>query len=61
MMECDVEILEGIKKQVQCENDEIHRLYLEANPDAIAPVEIRAEKEGDRFYLPLTDTENENP
>lgn len=53
LVPCYPDALEQIKKQIQCENDEIERLYLERFPDAIAPVEIKSEREGDRFYIPL--------
>lgn len=49
---CDRNALERIRMAINCENNEIERLYLEANPDAES-IEIRAEREGDRFYLPL--------
>lgn len=50
--QCDSDTLNQIRIAINCENNEIERLYLERFPDAES-IEIRAEREGDRFYLPL--------
>lgn len=49
---CDRHALEQIRIAITCENNEIERIYLEANPGAEL-IELQAIQEGDRFYIPI--------